>query len=331
MTIRILSAEDVDTLLTPEDCIAAVEDAFRRWGLGEVAAPGVLGVHVDGGGFHIKAAAMVVSGREYFCAKTNGNFPANPEGRGLPSIQGIIVLFDAETGTPLAVLDSMRVTELRTSAATAVAARHLARRDAGAVTLVGCGAQAASQLRALQAVRPLARVLLLDRSRARAEQLAIDLSSELSADVEVASSLSDALAVSDMCVTCTTSTGPFLTREMVRPGTFVAAVGADNPVKHEIEAGLLAASKVVADSLEQCATIGDLHHALVAGAMRREDVHAELGEVVAGLRPGRERDDEVIVFDSTGTALQDVAAAALVYERAVATDRGRTVQLAPVR
>jgi ornithine cyclodeaminase/alanine dehydrogenase-like protein (mu-crystallin family) len=116
---------------------------------------------------------------------------------------------------------------------------------------------------------------------------------------------------------------------MTRPGTFVAAVGADSPAKHEIDTGLLATSKVIVDSLEQCASIGDLHHALAAGVMSRDDVHAELGEIVAGLECGREREDEVIVFDSTGTALQDVAIAALVYERAVASGRGTQVDLAP--
>jgi ornithine cyclodeaminase/alanine dehydrogenase-like protein (mu-crystallin family) len=326
----VLGAADVDALVPLEECIRSVEDAFRRWALGEVRAPGVLGIHVEGGGFHIKAAAMDVAGRSYFCAKTNGNFPANPARHALPSIQGIIVLCDGRVGTPLAILDSMRLTELRTAAATAVAARYLAREDAGSVTLIGCGAQAATQLRALNLVRPLTRVLLLDRDPEQARRLAAGLVGELGGVLEVASSLADALAESDMCVTCTTSTEPILERDLVRAGTFVAAVGADSPVKHEVGVGLLAASKVVADSLEQCLTIGDLHHAVVSGAMRREDVHAELGQVVAGILPGRERDEEIIVFDSTGTALQDVAAAAIAFERASAEDRGLLVDLAPV-
>jgi alanine dehydrogenase len=132
---------------------------------------------------------------------------------------------------------------------------------------------------------------------------------------------------SDISVTCTTSRRAILHPGDVRAGSFVAAVGADNPEKQEIEPALLAASTVVVDVLEQCATIGDLHHALDAGVMTRADVHAELGEIVAGRRPGRAADDEIIVFDSTGTALQDVAAAALVYERAVAAGRGARVNL----
>jgi len=123
-------------------------------------------------------------------------------------------------------------------------------------------------------------------------------------------------------VTCTTARHYFITREMVRPGTFVAGVGADNENKQELDPALLAASKLVTDLTEQCAAIGDLHHALAAGAMTRGDVHAELGEIVAGLKSARASEEETIVFDSSGTALQDVAAAVAVYRQALAHGEG---------
>jgi alanine dehydrogenase len=327
--VRVLSATDVAALLSPAESIAAVEDAFGRWARGDVDDPAVLGVHVDGGAFHIKAGAMRIGLRTYFATKTNGNFPGNPERRALPSIQGVIVLSDAESGTPLAIMDSARITELRTAAATAVAVRHLARSDASRVVLIGCGAQAPSHLKAIREVRSISRLVLIDRDSMRAKGLAQWASSELGVPAEVAASPADAVPDADICVTCTPSTRPILMADMVRSGTFVAAVGADNPSKHEIEPRLMAANKVVVDSLDQCASMGDLHHALEARVMRREDVHAELGDVVAGARPGREREDEIIVFDSTGTALQDVAAAALVFERAIASARGIDVELAP--
>jgi ornithine cyclodeaminase/alanine dehydrogenase-like protein (mu-crystallin family) len=128
--------------------------------------------------------------------------------------------------------------------------------------------------------------------------------------------------VSDVCVTCTTARRAFLGRGDIRPGTFLAAVGADNEDKQELEADLLAASTVVADILEQSATIGDLHHAIANGLMTKAKVHAELGDIVAGRKAGRRSADEIIVFDSTGTALQDVAVGALVYERALAAGAG---------
>ena len=326
--MRVLAAADVDALLSPAECIEAVEDAFRRWALRDAADPRMLTLEVPGGAFNVRAAALQIGTRSYFAAKANGNFPGNRERRALPSIQGVIALSDGESGTPLALMDSSRITELRTGAATAVAARHLARMDASSLTLIGCGAQARGQLRSIHEVRPLARVALLDRHSGRAERLAGWVTEELGAAVTVLTEAGSPLD-SDIVVTCTTATQPILTADMVRPGTFVAAVGADNPGKHEIDPHLLRMSKVVVDGLEQCAAIGDLHRAIEAGVMRKEDVHAELGHVVARLRPGRESAEEIVVFDSTGIALQDVVAAALVYERAIASGRGVQVELGP--
>jgi ornithine cyclodeaminase/alanine dehydrogenase-like protein (mu-crystallin family) len=129
-----------------------------------------------------------------------------------------------------------------------------------------------------------------------------------------------------VCVTCTPARRAFLSRADVRAGTFVAAVGADSQGKQELEPALVASATLVVDLLEQCAEIGELQHALAAGLMKRTDVHAELADVVAGRRPGRTRADEITVFDSTGTALQDVAAAVVVYEKARATGRGLEVR-----
>jgi alanine dehydrogenase len=206
---------------------------------------------------------------------------------------------------------------LRTAAATAVAAKHLARESCGRLLICGCGAQAAAQLRALLCVRTPAEVLAYDQDATKARAFASAMGKEVGVGIKAVTDLAHAVAESGIVVTCTTSKRYLITREMVRPGTFVAAVGADNDDKQEIAPDLLAHSTVVTDLTDQCAAIGDLHHALDAGAMKREDVHAELGQVVAGLRPGRLRDDEVIVFDSTGTALQDVAAAAAVYRSAL--------------
>jgi ornithine cyclodeaminase/alanine dehydrogenase-like protein (mu-crystallin family) len=150
---------------------------------------------------------------------------------------------------------------------------------------------------------------------------------ELGLDVRGAPSLEDAVRGSEVCVTCTPSRHAFLMKDHVAPGTFVAAVGADHPDKQELDPQLLSSATVVVDVLDQCASSGDLHHALDAGAMRREDVHAELAEVVVGRRRGRRSRDEITVFDSTGTALEDVAAAIAVYERALTAGVGLAVAL----
>ena len=145
--------------------------------------------------------------------------------------------------------------------------------------------------------------------------------------MEPAKDLRSALRASDVCVTCTTSRRAFLGAGDVAPGTFIAAVGADNPEKQELEPSLLASATLVVDVLHQCAEIGELHHALAAGVLTPERVHAELADVVAGRRPGRTRRDEITIFDSSGTALQDVAAAIAVYEKASASGRGTVVKL----
>jgi alanine dehydrogenase len=320
----LLTRSDVADLLDLDTCITAVEEAFRLHGEGD-ATTGVLGIHVEGGGFHIKAGTLRLR-RPYFAAKTNANFPNNPA-RGLPTIQGVIVLADAELGTPLALLDSIEITTLRTGAATAAAAKYLARPDARTAAILGCGNQGRIQLKALQRVRPLTRVRLFDRDRGRAEQMARELAPALALEIHVADSPAAAARDSDIVVTCTAARQAILDVGDVAAGTFVAAVGADNPDKQEIAPALLAASRVVVDVLEQAATLGDLHHAIAAGTMSRSDV-AELGQIVAGRLPGRRTAAETIVFDSTGMALQDVAAAAAVYERALAAGRGTPVHLA---
>ena len=310
-----LTPREVQSLLTLDECIAAVEHAFRLYGEGKAEPPAVLSMHSSGGGFHIKAGWLDLD-RRYFAAKMNGNFPENSARFGLPTIQGVIVLCDAENGTPLAVMDSRDITSLRTGAATAVAAKYLARPDSRIATVCGCGNQGRVQLKALSRVRQLRTAFAYDKSAEQAQRFAHELASDLHLSITPVLDLAAAVQQSDICVTCTTSQQPLLGLSDVRPGTFISAVGADNPHKQELHPLLMAESKIVVDILEQCAVMGDLHHALQAGVVTRADVHAELSEVVAGTRPGRESQKEIIIFDSTGMALQDVAAAAILYEKA---------------
>jgi alanine dehydrogenase len=320
----VLSRSDVLGLLSLPECVEAVERAFRLHAEGRTLAPGVLAIHAAGGGFHIKAAGLAGE-PGYFAAKTNANFPGNAR-RGLPTIQGTVLLADASHGLPLAIMDSGSLTALRTAAATAVATRHLARPDARIATLVGCGVQGEVQLAALAAVRPLERAWVLDVDPERAAALAARSAHALGIRVEATADLATALRQSDVCVTCTPARKAFIARAHVRPGTFIAAVGADSQGKQELDPALVASATLVVDVLEQCAEIGELQHALAAGLMTRAGVHAELADVVAGRRPGRSRPDEITVFDSSGTALEDVAAAVVVYEKARATGRGLEVR-----
>ena len=310
----LLSRGEVATLMRPGDWLAAAETAFRAAAEGAGATPAPMTLEGRGGAFHAKGAAIAHGGRLLVALKLNGNFPANPALRGLPTIQGALLLCDGETGSLLAILDSAEVTLRRTAAASALAARHLARADSESLFLCGCGAQGAAHLAALQEVLPLRRVYAIDRVPERARAFA-DRTAAPGLSVEAVLDF-DAARRCDVIVTCTTATQAFLGPDAVGAGTFIAAVGADSPAKSEIAPALMAAALVVADRLDQCAVMGDLHHALAAGAMRREDVHGELGELVTGRTPGRTSADQIILFDSTGTGLQDAAAAALLYERA---------------
>ena len=316
----VLDADDVTRLLDMPSCIRAVEAAFRARGEGRATPSATLGFPLEGGSLHVKVASLDLS-RAYAVAKVNANFPRNPVERGLPTIQGALVLFDATNGTPLAVMDSAPITTLRTAATTAVAASSLAGPDASTVTFVGCGVQARAHLAALREVRDLRRVFAVDVRPDVAEEFCKFAMLDQRVECQVASSLRVATRASEIVVTCTPSNHPILHVDDVSAGTFVAAVGADNEHKQEIDPELLRGSAIVVDDLDQCGRIGDLHHALAAGIISANDVRASLDQVIAASRPGRTAADEIIVFDSTGLALEDVAAAGLVFERATCSPR----------
>ena len=316
----ILSGGEVARLMRPADWLAAVETGFRAAAEGKAEAPPPMTLAGAGGAFHAKGASLAL-GRRYAALKLNGNFPGNPEANGLPTIQGAILLCDGETGSLLAVIDSIEVTLRRTAAATALAARYLARPDSATILICGCGAQGRAQLTALRDILPLRRAYAWDRDEGAGRAFAEEMgeSGLIVAPVRE-------MAPADVIVTCTTSRTAFLGASVAKPGAFVAAVGADSPDKSEIEPALMARALIVADVTEQCAAMGDLRHALAAG-MARSQVHGELADLVAGRKPGRTRDDQITLFDSTGTALQDVAAAAFIFERAHSLAGVRTVAL----
>ncbi len=325
--MRLLTRGDIAGLLTIEDHLRAAETAFRSLGEGKAELPAPLHLAGIEGAFHAKAATLRLE-RPYAAVKVNGNFPGNPARFGLPTIQGAVMLLDAEKGSPLALLDSIEITLARTAAATALAARHLARGEARIATICGCGAQADAQLEYVAAVLPLAKVYAWDLAPEQARDFAERTAARLGLEVEAAAELRQATRQSDIIVTCTTAREPFLGLGDVAAGTFIAAVGSDHPEKQELEPELLAGALVYADSIEQCAEMGELHHAMRREWMTRDEVAGELAELVTGRKSGRNSATEIIVFDSTGLAVQDVAAAAIAYERAVETGVGREVALA---
>jgi ornithine cyclodeaminase/alanine dehydrogenase-like protein (mu-crystallin family) len=323
----VLGQADIARSMSLADYIEAIEQAFLALSAGRLTVPPVVHIAGQGGVFHVKSAGMLDE-PHYIAVKVNGNFPDNPRTTGLPTIQGAIVLCDGGSGALLAVMDSIEVTAMRTGAATAVAARHLAHDTASVATVIGCGIQGRAQLLSLLEVLSLQTVFAFDIDRQRRDDFVEQLSAESAVDLRPVDELPEATLASQVVVTCTSSRRPFLYPQHIAPGTFIAAVGADNADKQELHTDLMKQSKVVVDSRQQCAEIGELHHALAAGAMASSDVVAELADIVAGkVRPKFTRDD-IVVFDSTGTAIQDVAAAGIIYERARAGCMGTRVRLA---
>jgi ornithine cyclodeaminase/alanine dehydrogenase-like protein (mu-crystallin family) len=308
-----LGAASLRRLLTPAAAIEALEAALRA--AGPLAATGhaALACDVEGGVFHVKTTALAAPRRAYV-AKINANFPAN-RARGLPTIQGVAALFDATDGRLLALLDSPELTAARTGAATAVAARRLARPDASRLLTCGAGRQAFAQVACLAAVRSLATVWVFDLESDRAMELARRLAAELGVAAHAVDAVAPSSLQADLVVTCTTARSAFLRREHVAPGAFVAAVGSDHPSKQELVPELVAATRCFVDSLDQALACGELHHAVAAGAMRPADVAGRLDELVRGTVAGRRSADEITLFDSTGIALEDAAVALAAYER----------------
>src|SRR5690349_8132305 len=223
----LLTRSDVARVLTLRDCIAAVEDGFRLEGEGRIQPPSILGVHAPHGGLHVKAGLLGLE-RPCIVAKANANFPHNARRHGLPTIQGVVIVIDGDSGYPLAVMDSIEITIQRTGAATAVAAKHLARRESRAAAIIGCGVQGRVQLRSLREVLAIERVAVHDIDRDSSDRFVAWARDDLELDARAASSAADAVCDADVVVTCTSSARVVLEDADVRPGVFVAAVGADN-------------------------------------------------------------------------------------------------------
>lgn len=316
----IISRADILRAMQPRDWIDAAEAAFSAAGAGKAHSPPPMHLPMARGGFHAKGASMALE-RDYVAVKVNGNFPGNPTELGLPTVQGAIILADGGNGMLLAILDSTEVTLRRTAAASALAAQALARPESQALLICGCGEQGRAHVAALREVMQLQRISLWDRDRDAAVALAREVGGIVADDLPTASLAADVIAC------CTSARAPYLEAAMVRPGAFIAAVGADNPDKSEIEPALMALSTVVTDSVQQCLVMGELHHAVAAGCMTEADVHADLDQVLVGTKIGRRSPDEIIIFDSTGIGVQDVAASAVIYERCLADRLGQAMAL----
>lgn len=319
--VTILTEADLRGLV-PLDLAAidCVEDAFRALATKDVAMPPILRLDIPEHRGEVDVKTAYVPGIDHFAIKISPGFFGNPE-IGLPSTNGMIVVLSARTGLVQALLlDNGYLTDIRTAAAGAVAARHLSRPDSATVAVLGAGMQAELQIAALALVRPVASVRVWARDGAKARALCDRLGARGIAAVP-ANTVDAATEAADIVVTTTPAERPILHR--ASPGQHITAMGSDAEHKNEVAPELVARAVYVADRLSQTRRLGELHHAIAAGAIGDGQDFAELGQIIAGKRNGRTAPDSITIADLTGTGIQDTAIAALAVSRAQAAGAGR--------
>lgn len=313
METLLLSAEEVKGLITMKEAIDAVENAFKLHALSKALIPQKVYLSLEIGDFRAMPAFIM----DYAGVKWVNSHPQNPM-KGLPSVMAVLILNDPSNGFPLAVMDATFLTSLRTGAAGGVAVKHLARRDSRTFGFVGCGKQARYQLLAIREICKVELVKAYDINR-KAE----DKFKEFCESLGVECKLTEPKDVCDcdVLITTTPSTKPVVKNEWIKDGMHINAIGADAPGKQELEVEILKRAKIVVDDMQQALHGGEVNFAVSKGIISKKDIHATLGEVIAGLKKGREG-NEITIFDSTGLAIQDIAVAKIVYEKAVRKSAG---------
>lgn len=313
----LLSRSDVASLLTMEATLAAVEAAFLAHGRGEARMPPKVYLGLESFDGDLRAMPAYVAGAAG--VKWVNSHPHNPERYGLPAVMGLYILSDPATAFPLAIMDATLITAMRTGAAAAIASKHLARPGARTLGLIGCGVQARYLLDAHRAIFTGGlEVLAADVSVEASERFARESGAR-------ATSIEEAAGCDVVC-TATPCRAPVVSRAWVRPGAHLNAMGADAPGKQELDPAILGEARVVIDDWAQATESGEVNVPLHDGSLSREAIHATLGEVIAGKRPGREH-ARITVFDSTGLAVQDAAVAQVVYAAARARGAGAAFDL----
>ncbi|MBE0518585.1 MAG: ornithine cyclodeaminase family protein [Thermoplasmata archaeon] len=326
--VLVLNKEEIESVITIDDAIDAVEEGFKAFNSGKAVIPFPVALQVPdhSGDIHIKPG--YVKGYDTYTVKIASGFYENPKS-GLPASHGMLLLFDSRTGYPVCFeVDQCYLTDLRTAAAGAVAARALAKKSVCQVAVIGTGTQARFQIKALSRVREFDELRIWGRNPKRVEEFIADMTDKIDAKIVPASTAEEAVRGSEIVVTATMSSVPIVKASWLSKGVHITAMGSDSPEKQELETAVLGmADKIVVDSLNQCASLGEVHHAIDDGTITGTDVHAELGEVLLGKKSGREREDEVTVCDLTGIAVQDVVTSQIVYERALKKNIGTLIRV----
>lgn len=310
-----LSAADVRRLMNTEKALPLVEEAFRSSAVGEAVMPPKVYLNPPGVDGDFRAMPAYVQSSRACGVKWVNVHPHNPE-RGLPSVMALLILSDAETGAPLAVMDATTITNMRTGAAGGVAVKYLARGDARVLAFVGCGAQAVTQWEAIRPVRGIAEARVWGHEPGLAEMFISRIDTG-GAAFRSTSSIAACVADADIIVTTTPARRPIVMKDWLAPGVHINAIGADAAGKQELDPKILRAARVVIDDEAQAVHSGEINVPLHQGDLTMAQVHGTLGEVIVGRVKGRTSDEEWTVFDSTGLAIQDMVVARSVYDQAL--------------
>jgi alanine dehydrogenase len=324
MKILLIPKKDIEGILSMREVMNAVESAFRYKALGKVQMPPKLYVMFPKGDFRTMPCYIPELG--FGGVKIVNVHPENPEKYGLPTIMALMILIEPETGKPLAIMDGTWITNIRTGAAGGVAAKYLARKDSKVIGMVGAGTQARTQLLALNEVFDIDEVKVYSKLMETCEKFKRDMA-HLGLNILIKERAEDAVRGCDILVTTTPVTQPIVKNEWVDEGMHINAIGADAPLKEELDPQILKRAKIVVDDIEQACHSGEINVPISKGIITKADIYAELGEIIAGKKVGRVNDGEITIFDSTGLAIQDLATAILVYKRARERGLGSEVEL----
>ncbi|MFN8441956.1 MAG: ornithine cyclodeaminase family protein [Caldilineaceae bacterium] len=325
----ILTRHEIESLLTVNDVIAAVEAGFAQLSAGGVVMPQRVPTQVAPyGGMHLSMPVFVSGDPGTLSIKAITVYPDNPAKYGLPMVQGVVLLYDAVNGKLLAMMDAEEVTAMRTGAASGVATKHLARADASTVLLFGAGAVGPAQLAAVCAVRPIQKAFVITRSGDKDAEFCEKMAQRLGIEVEPIRNPQSAVRNSDIICTATTSSTPLFDGTWLQPGTHINGVGSYNARMQEVDATTVRRARVFVDRIQAAQTeAGDLLIPINKGEITLDHIAGELGQVINGTLAGRSNAEEITFFKSVGTAMQDAVTASVVYRKALAQGMGQEISL----
>jgi len=325
--VLLISDKEVKDLLSMDETIEAVEEAFRAKGLSRTQMPPKSYLFFDNYQGDVRIMPSYLESIDSAGVKIVNVHPNNPAKFGIPTVMGIITLIDPKTGAVTTIMDGTYITSMRTGAAGAVATKYLARKNSGRLGLVGAGVQARTQLLAISRVLKLEEVYVWSNPESTIDSFIHTEQKNFDFKFIHCRSCEDCVSKSDVISTVTPSSNPIVDSEWVKDGTHINAMGADAPGKEELDPRLLLKSKVIVDDITQAVHSGEINVPISRNLFSENRIYCELSDIINGKRTGRDSDDEITIFDSTGLSLLDVSTATLVYRKAVESNIGTLARL----